>query len=94
MTCAELRRLLLIEPSHPALAEHARACPDCARLLEDALRFERRLETALGVDRGDSSGRGPWAGGGGIGSVRPSALEAMGRRWLGRLWRRRGPQAG
>lgn len=94
MTCAALRRLLMIEPCNPALAEHARGCPGCARLLEEALGFERQLKRALGVEQGKDAAQVRPERGGALAPASSSALVAMGRRWLGIVGLRRGSRPG
>jgi hypothetical protein len=52
MNCEEFRRQLLIDPScdEPAFREHAGDCSECAGVLEEALRFEQALRTALAAE--------------------------------------------
>lgn len=89
MTCSELHRLLTIEPhsAEPRVSEHVQGCPECARFLEEALSFERRLRIALGVHRDDRSPEGWQAAGHGVRARAWSALAAAGRRALGLLRR-------
>jgi Protein of unknown function (DUF3379) len=51
MDCANYRRSMMIDPRDrdPALSEHRAACHDCNLYTQRLLRFESRLERALGV---------------------------------------------
>ena len=51
MNCSDFQRRLLIDPRSPELAQaaQARVCEDASSRLTEALEFETRLETALGV---------------------------------------------
>ncbi len=59
MNCEAFRHQLLIDPlsDEPAFRDHARACPECARAAQDALRFEQSLREALRADL--ATGKGP-----------------------------------
>jgi hypothetical protein len=51
MDCASYRRSMMVDPRDrdPALSEHRAACHDCNLYTQRLLRFESRLERALGV---------------------------------------------
>jgi Protein of unknown function (DUF3379) len=51
MDCANYRRSMMVDPRDrdPALSEHRAVCHDCNLYTERLLRFESRLERALGV---------------------------------------------
>ena len=51
MDCANYRRSMLVDPRDrdPALSEHRATCHDCNLFTQRLLRFESRLERALGV---------------------------------------------
>jgi hypothetical protein len=51
MDCAHYRRSMMVDPRDPdpALSEHCAACHDCNLYTQRLLRFESRLERALGV---------------------------------------------
>jgi hypothetical protein len=51
MDCANYRRSMMVDPRDrdPALSEHRAACHDCNLYTQRLLRFESRLERALGV---------------------------------------------
>lgn len=51
MDCAHYRRSMMVDPrdADPALSEHRAACHDCNLYTQGLLRFESRLERALGV---------------------------------------------
>ena len=51
MECTRYRQAMMAQPHDPdpALAEHRESCPDCNLFTDRLLRFETRLERALGV---------------------------------------------
>ena len=51
MDCIHYRRTLMVDPHDPdqALGEHRATCHDCNLYTQRLLRFESRLERALGV---------------------------------------------
>jgi len=51
MDCTRYRQSMLVQPRDPdpALSEHRKSCPDCDQFTARLLRFESRLERALGV---------------------------------------------
>jgi hypothetical protein len=52
MDCAAHRRAMLADPHDPdaGLREHRESCPECRAFTERLLRFESRLDRALGVN--------------------------------------------
>ena len=52
MNCEEFHNQLLTDPycDDASFRAHARACPECARAVDEALRFEQSLRTALSAE--------------------------------------------